>query len=239
MRTNYCVLDWDSKLLGETVVRIEGDAACSADLRAVLDHARRAGARLAYAFAGAALPGDMAGALGGRLVDEKRTYRFEPGAAGAVARVQPDGVEIFRGTSAGSVLEDLAVQSGEGSRFAVDPDFPRAKFVEMYQTWIRKSVAGERAESVLTVSRDGRIAGMITLDREGERGRIGLLAVDRSRRGSGLGQSLVRAANAWFADRGVRVAEVVTQGRNAAACRLYERCGYVLGKTEFVYHFWL
>ena len=65
------------------------------------------------------------------------------------------------------------------------------------------------------------------------------IAVDENYRGKGLGAGLVRSANAWFLKQGYFVAQVVTQGRNLAACKLYENCGYSLEKIENYYHFWL
>ena len=42
----------------------------------------------------------------------------------------------------------------------------------------------------------------------------------------------------WFATQGVEKVTVVTQGRNGAAQRLYQRCGFVTGSIHLWYHKW-
>lgn len=80
---------------------------------------------------------------------------------------------------------------------------------------------------------------MVTLGVKNGRGDIGLFAVDPSMRRRNLGVALVRAAQEWTRRKGLRFAQVVTQGKNIAACRLYEKCGYRIEKVDFFYHFWL
>ena len=48
----------------------------------------------------------------------------------------------------------------------------------------------------------------------------------------------MHAALAWFSESGVRDVQVVTQGRNRAALRLYQRCGFVIEAVELWYHRW-
>ncbi|MCG6533248.1 MAG: GNAT family N-acetyltransferase, partial [Syntrophales bacterium LBB04] len=70
-------------------------------------------------------------------------------------------------------------------------------------------------------------------------GDIGLFAVDAAMRRKNLGVSLVHTAQEWAHRRGLKSAQVVTQEKNVAACRLYEKCGYRIDKVEFFYHFWI
>ncbi len=87
---------------------------------------------------------------------------------------------------------------------------------------------------------EGAPAAFITCKREGDGsiGRIGLVAVDVRRRGQGLGQKLVGTAQTWFKDHGVRIVRVVTQGRNIASQRLYQRCGFLTHSVGLYYHKW-
>lgn len=80
---------------------------------------------------------------------------------------------------------------------------------------------------------------MITLGRKGERADIGLVAVHSASRGKAIGSLLIRAAQARFVERGFTIGQVVTQGDNTPACRLYEKCGYRVDKVEYYFHFWL
>jgi len=72
----------------------------------------------------------------------------------------------------------------------------------------------------------------------GDAGQIGLLGVAAEARGSGVGSRLVAAALDWLARARVEDVTVVTQERNVAALRLYERCGFVSDRRQVWYHKW-
>ena len=93
---------------------------------------------------------------------------------------------------------------------------------------------------VLVAELDRMPAGYVTchLERETLRGSIGLVGVSRWAQGRGVGQTLVRRAVDWFTTQGVQHVTVVTQGRNCAAQRLYQRCGFVTGSIHLWYHKW-
>jgi ribosomal protein S18 acetylase RimI-like enzyme len=55
------------------------------------------------------------------------------------------------------------------------------------------------------------------------------IAVDPPFRRRGLGRRLMEQAVAWTRARGLPGVMLETQHINVAACRLYERCGFVLG----------
>jgi ribosomal protein S18 acetylase RimI-like enzyme len=64
------------------------------------------------------------------------------------------------------------------------------------------------------------------------------VGLDLAFAGRNLGQGLLAGTLKQLADRDVRYVQVVTQGRNYAAQRLYQRCGFVTRKTELWYHKW-
>jgi GNAT superfamily N-acetyltransferase len=89
---------------------------------------------------------------------------------------------------------------------------------------------------------DGRIAGQILVHEHWNRfAIIWDIAVDPLLRRRGVGRRLTPAptcsvrrcgvaqAIAWARDRGLPGVMLETQSVNVAACRLYERCGFVLG----------
>ena len=231
----YRLLDWDSRFFGFTVAQITAPSLDAGQLASVLEDLRRKAVRLAYWPASAVV--GFAADLGGRLVDEKTTFLID--LAGLPAGEAPAGIEPYSASMPLPQLRSLAIQSGLNSRFAVDPQLPREKFIELYTIWITRSLSKEIADEVLVV-RDGEaVAGMITLGNKNGRGDIGLVAVDEAYRGRKFGQALVLAAQRWFAARGYRHSQVVTQGANTPACNLYRKCGYAVEKVEPYYHFWL
>ena len=230
-------LAWDTAFLGAPVSRILAEGAPRGELQGAVDGLRAAGVRLAYLFSNVPLPVADAEALGARLVDRKVSYRMEADGL-AVRQPAPDVVPYTPDLSQAD-LERLAVEAGRYSRFRVDPDFPQERFIALYSEWLRKSLTGEIADAVMVVADTGRVHGLVTVAQAQGGGKIGLVAVDAACRGRGLGRQLVEAAKAWFAARGAAFAEVVTQQDNAAACRLYETCGFRVHQVQFIYHLWL
>jgi dTDP-4-amino-4,6-dideoxy-D-galactose acyltransferase len=138
-----------------------------------------------------------------------------------------------------SELEVLALKAGIFSRFNIDPKFSKEQYENLYKQWIINSTNKKIADAVFVAREGCKIVGMITVGRKNCRGNIGLISVDENRRGQNMGVSLVSTAHKWFISQGCKIAQVVTQTDNIAACRLYNKCGYHIERTEHFYHFWL
>jgi len=137
-------------------------------------------------------------------------------------------------------LRRIARTSFTDGRFYADPHIPRAKCDELYDLWITKST-GEDSSGVLVARHDdGRAIGFVTCDVDPSTrwGSIGLLGVDESARGRGVGRALTDAALAWATRSRLPGITVITQGRNVAAQRLYQRCGFVTRSVRLYYHKW-
>ncbi|QMV01473.1 GNAT family N-acetyltransferase [Devosia sp. D6-9] len=76
---------------------------------------------------------------------------------------------------------------------------------------------------------DGAVAGVVivALDWTGL-GLIDCFAVDPAVRRSGVGAALIDAAKTWARAQGLPGVRLETQSNNVAACRFYERQGFVL-----------
>src|SRR5205823_4732394 len=104
----------------------------------------------------------------------------------------------------------------------------RSRVDNLYALWIEKSCHGY-ADAVLVFDADG-VNGYITcrLDPLTTRGSIGLVGVRATARGRGVARHLISAALDWFAQRGVSSVSVITQARNRAAQRAYQRAGFLI-----------
>lgn len=200
---------------------------------------RAHGARLVYWPAAEACDDAAVRRQGGLLADRKTTFAVDFGTLDFADTTLTGGVETLSATMPVADLESLAVQTGEYSRFAVDPNVPRERFVALYKLWIAKSLRREIGSEVLVVRDGEHIVGMATLGEKNRRGDIDLIAVDRAYRRRGHGEKLVRAAQKWFVGRGYERGQVVTQADNVPACGLYRKCGYTVERVEYFYHFWL
>jgi dTDP-4-amino-4,6-dideoxy-D-galactose acyltransferase len=232
------LLQWDSELFGFPVARVEGMVG-TRELAAALDDATSSGIVLVYWFVppGTNVPDELVARYGGKLVDRKVKY------AAGVATLPPLGVswnlKSYRAEIIDDDLRELALQSSAYSRFRLDSRLDPGLVVTLYDAWITRSVHREIADEVLVARENGRAVGLVTLTEKVGRGDIGLLSVDASARGKGLGRALVYAAVSWSRARHHEIAQVVTQLDNRPACALYEACGYAIEHVEHVYHFWL
>ena len=150
----------------------------------------------------------------------------------------------------------MASTSHRDTRFYSDAHFPRPLCDALYARWIQASCEGF-ADAVLVIGPAGAPLGYVTChldtpppgrpapaeardahDHPPRGGRIGLIAVGEDARGRGLGPLLVRAAVDWLGGHGAAAVSVVTQGRNVAAQRLYQRCGFLTRDLHLYYHKW-
>ncbi len=134
-------------------------------------------------------------------------------------------------------LERIARNSFIHTRFYVDEHFPRELCDSLYATWIRQSLM-DPAQTVFVASPAGELKGFITCVREGSQGKIGLLGIDPGSQHKGIGSSLVKAALHWFEREGISTVEVVTQGSNVAAQRLYQQAGFRTSLVQLWFHKW-
>jgi len=123
------------------------------------------------------------------------------------------------------------------SRFYYDMRLPKEKADALYETWIANSCNGY-ADVVLVAEVDSGPVGYITCQIKDQVGSIGLVGVGEAARGKGIGRALVDAALGWYAQQGIAQVTVVTQGRNIAAQRLYQRAGFVTQSIGLWYHRW-
>jgi dTDP-4-amino-4,6-dideoxy-D-galactose acyltransferase len=232
-REPCALLPWDSEFWGVRVARVEGDAMTAERAAAVGAWARSNEVACLYFLAGEdAAAAHAAEDAGFRLMDV-RVGLVRPTAGGGGGRTrafQPADLPALRA---------IARTSHRVTRFYADPRFPDDRCDDLYDTWITRSSEGW-AQAVLVAQHDGEAAGYITchVDEERRRGSIGLFAVAGSARGGGLGSALVEAAVGWCAERGLGEIGVVTQGRSAAAFRVYERAGFAVESLGFWFHGW-
>jgi dTDP-4-amino-4,6-dideoxy-D-galactose acyltransferase len=235
------VLEWDTAFFGFRVARVRGDVLTEEMVRQIDAWCRQAGVRCLYFLARAddANTTRLAEDDDFRLVDIRMTYRFTgavqgtkgPANRGAVVRhACPEDIHS---------LQSIARESYYYTRFYFDANFPRRLCRLLYETWIKRSCEGY-ADAVLVAELDGVSVGYLSchLGDEPHSGRIGLVGVSSQARGQGVGQALVFSALEWFLKREVQEVLVVTQGRNRAAQRLYQRCGFLTQTVQLWYHKW-
>jgi len=136
-------------------------------------------------------------------------------------------------------LENLALESGVYSRFKVDTNFEANEYERLYAKWIENSVNGKHTINTGIYYKDGKILGFTTVEEKTKvLADIGLVAVDPSTRGRGIGTLLIEDAKKQAIQRGYKKVQVVTQAANVSAITLYKRCNFDIEEQLYIYHYW-
>jgi len=235
------VLPWDSEFFGRRVARASSSRLTTAELSRLLAWCRSEAVEWLYFLADAddAVTTALAEEARFRLVDVR--LELDLTLARRKPVVEAPAFPIRPATASDlAALKPIAAAGHTDSRFFFDPRVPRDRAHALYEAWIEQSVLGRFADVTLVAEHDGVASGYITGRMEPEAtASIGLIGVGPGARGHGVGTALVEALLSWAGSRGAERVTVVTQGRNVAAQRLYQRCGFLTRSIHLWYHHWL
>lgn len=137
-------------------------------------------------------------------------------------------------------LKKISYSLYKDSRYYYDGNFPIDKIHEFYQNWLEKGVKGEFDNLCLCILHGNEPIGFCTLKYENKCvARIGLFGISENYQGKGIGIKLLNFVFNYLIDNNFQKITVVTQGRNYAAQRLYQKAGFLTKSTELWYHKWL
>lgn len=155
-------------------------------------------------------------------VKEREGFRVDKGS--------PQDIEKLR-----SIASDIY----KDSRYYFDGEFERSKVVDFYINWIEKAILGTFDDYAYVIYKKNDPAGFCTIKEYKKNAvKIGLVGIDKSIQGNGMAGYLLNTSLMKLQENGKKYVEVVTQGRNYEAQRLYQKCGFLTNKTELWYHKW-
>lgn len=193
--------------------------------------------------------------LPGILVDEKTTYEMtleNLDISQLYSQIYNNDDDIIirleskAPANTSNTLKDLAISSGEWSRFRVDTNIPTKIYDDIFTGWINNSVNRSLADDVFVAfnKSTNEDVGFITVKKkEANHVNIGLLAVSSNYRRKGIAKKLLSRASVWalentFWNKSTKIS-VITQGANKVACCCYEKFGFTKVTIQDVYHVWL
>lgn len=174
-------------------------------------------------------------ANGARLVDEKILYGkpCEP-------RKQYPEISFYQTAQPNDDLYRLVLVSGGYSRFNLDERLPKGSYERLYTRWIENACPKEGTnKQIFAYYQDEKAQGMITVDYQGYKAQIGLVAVDPNTQHQGIGTMIMSTLEYYLYHKGVTTIDVATQAANKNACRWYEKNGFVKKSVTPIYHWWL
>lgn len=230
------LLAWDSEFFGRRIARVTARCLEPGQMDELREWVRHEKVECLYYLADAADTTSVRVAedAGFRLTDLRVTRVLEPlpSPSGKLEGIRPARPEDI------PALRAIARVSHGDARFFHDPKLPPERCAALYETWIERACEG-RADHVWVAEQDGLAVGYMTCVLvPPATGSLDLSAVASERRGSGIGERLVRASLGWFVRQGCREARVVSQARNLSAARLFERVGFRTASVELWYHLW-
>lgn len=122
------------------------------------------------------------------------------------------------------------------SRFHLDPAVPRPIADEIKARWAAAWFAGARGHAMVVAESEKRIVGFcLLLHGSDGTATVDLIAVDAAYRGRGIAGAMIARAEALsmpFPE--IRVG---TQVANLASMRCYERLGFRIASSQYVFHY--
>lgn len=230
-------LPWDTNHFGISIGRLLPTSVSDDELMNAIRTAEAAGIRCLYWLSDPDASQVAMGERAGFKVVDIRVELIASVRAGTPNRNEAASIREAGKSDLGQ-LKSLAARSHRNTRFYTDGSFPIDRTDELYGAWIEKSFQ-DPTQQVLASGPSGAPSGYIAfgVSTEGN-GVIGLVAVEETERGTGVGSALVSAAMHRLAGQGIDHVTVVTQGDNSAAHRLYNALGFS-ERNRFVWlHRW-
>jgi dTDP-4-amino-4,6-dideoxy-D-galactose acyltransferase len=232
------LLPWDTDFFGCRIARVCDDTMTQDQALQIDNWCQRNQVRAVYFLSRSDDPTTIQtaerngfGLVDVRLTLERTMTSLNKPAQSSIRSFQPEDL---------LALQELARESHRDSRFFSDQNFPRQRVKDLYSTWITLETQGRSQIVFVAPTESNKAVGYISchLDQPSNEGRIGLLGVDPEVRGRGIGKNLVLTTVDWFRSQGAPMVSVVTQGKNLAAQRLYQQCGFLTREMKFWFHKW-
>jgi ribosomal protein S18 acetylase RimI-like enzyme len=171
--------------------------------------------------------------LGFHLVDTNITFEkiLEPG---AWTGREPPGIRLAEPEDEAAAVR-LARTSFRKSRFHNDPGIPPDTADRIKSEWVRNYFLGARGDAMAVCEAAGGLAGFLLLLKSDEALTIDLVAVDEAQRGKALAGAMTRFLESRFP--GPAKVRVGTQIANGPAIRAYQKMGFVLARSQYIFHY--
>jgi dTDP-4-amino-4,6-dideoxy-D-galactose acyltransferase len=244
---NYQYLKWDSDFFNYRVVRIDYDESILSSSHDIIEGLKKDKIKLAYIAVNniekqnetyrTIVHDFISNKLGGIFVDEKITLN-------KIVHKNNDNsftnhISEYLGPSDKKNIYELALISGEYSRYRIDNKFCNDEFKRLYYAWVDNAINNVNSEKVFVFREEEIIHGFITLKLHQLQCIIGLLAVDPEHQGKSIGSTMISYAEKYCLENGCSELRVVTQKANMKALKFYQKHGFLTNNIKLIYHLWI
>ncbi|MBL4654263.1 MAG: GNAT family N-acetyltransferase [Bacteroidia bacterium] len=131
---------------------------------------------------------------------------------------------------------ELASRTMRNSRFHLDKCFEQSTADYLKGEWVRNYFKGKRGDAMVIALEKDKIVGFLQLIKSnGNKLFIDLIGVDSSIRNKGIASNMIHFAESEFKDCEKYV--VGTQVSNIPSIRLYEKLGFKMISSNYVFHY--
>jgi dTDP-4-amino-4,6-dideoxy-D-galactose acyltransferase len=227
-------LAWDSQYFGKRVGKLDLQPTTALDES--LHHAYQQRYEILYIYSPIPIEKSLIGNYA--LLDVGGHITFRKNLSGHSAKMGKPTSEVCEYPLADPTPEllEIAFLSGHLSRFKIDHSLPVDSFERLYETWLVKSLGNHPNAKIYIYEVDDRTAGLITVDWNGSKCTIGLLAVLEFYQGRGIATKLINHVEHICNTRKSVSLEVKTQLSNASARTLYIKNSFAEKDRSFLYH---
>lgn len=222
-------LDWDSKILGCSVYKIESICTSEAMVNECIKSINNGHKKLIYFSCAHPI-------MLGNMVDKKTFLHANLGQKNLKDHFPDKNIMLYESQEPCKDLISLSILSGRFSRFNVDSNINQTQFEKIFTLWIQNST---KSDVIFTYSVENKIVGFISTLISNNVGHIRLISVSDNYSRRGIGGKLIEKSLRYFKDNNCLTACVVTQGANKPALNLYSSHGFTISKIEYFYHWWL
>lgn len=175
---------------------------------------------------------------GFHFTDIRLTFNYEVKRINEESKIIADACRIAD-ISHLSALRSITSNLYKHSRYFYDGNFDVEKINQFYSEWVEKAIKGTFDDECYAWYEDEQPIAFCTIQYPVKaRANIGLFGVSKEHWGKGVGKKLLSSVINRLAVKEIENIEVVTQGRNYAAQRLYQSVGFKTLTTELWYHKW-
>ena len=120
------------------------------------------------------------------------------------------------------------------SRFHLDQHIDNDIASQIKQNWVKNYFLGNRGDEMVVALMNNKPIGFLQLIIKEQVLLIDLIAVDKIAQGRGVASSMIKFANTNINRPSIRVG---TQIKNLPSTKLYQKLGFVMTQSSFVFHY--
>jgi len=131
-------------------------------------------------------------------------------------------------------VEKIARDNFLYSRFHLDPLIDDDIADQIKQNWVKNYFIGKRGDEMFLALLDNKPAGFLQLIIKEKELFIDLIGVDKIAQGRGVASSMIQFASTNIKSSCIKVG---TQIGNLPSIKLYQKLGFVLTESDYVFHY--